>query len=113
MMLVPDFRVILIRQFTEEYNEAGDYDETHVYVVVSFDICDAREWYYHVFDGLPLPSSEGYYPISSAGQGVEGLYRYLRNDAGMHLRHTYDNLGVVMNGEGLLVADDLWKSVAN
>ena len=31
----------------------------------------------------------------------------------MHLRHTYDNLGVVMNGEGLLVSDYLWKSVAN
>ena len=109
----PNFRGMLIRQHTGELNEAGATDEVHVYSIVSFDMCCARERQYHVFDGLPRPFGAGYYPITSAGQGVEGLYRYLRNDAGMHLRQTYDNLGEVQNGEGLLIPDYLWESVAN
>ena len=41
------------------------------------------------------------------------MYWYLRYDAGKHLQDTYDDLGVVMNGEGLRIPEELWESVAN
>ena len=100
------FRGMVIRMYT---GREGRDEEVHVFCVMTQCGCDPKYRQYFVYDGLPR-SNGGVYPISSAGQGVEGLYRYFQH-AGEHLRVEYPALGRMQSADGMFIPDELWNPV--
>ena len=56
----------------------GRDEEVHVFCVMTQCVCAPDYCQYFMYDGLPRQHG-GTFPISSAGQGVEGLYRYFQH----------------------------------
>jgi hypothetical protein len=100
------FRGMIIRMYT---GREGRDEEVHIFFVMTQCVCDPKYRQYSVYDGLPR-ENVGVFPISSAGQGVEGLYRYFQH-AGDHLRNEYPALGRIQSADGMFVPEELWNPV--